>query len=79
VQTAFMQATGADTSDVAASMAANEAMVEDAGVVQHSYTAPGDGHTLSSRNEFYEMEVDGVELSDWLTDVVAGEDVPDVG
>jgi hypothetical protein len=78
VQTAFMQVTGADTSDVAASIAANEAMIEEAGVVQHSYTAPGDDHTVSTGNEFYEMEVDGVRLVDWLTGVVAGEDVPDV-
>ena len=53
-------------------------MIEDAGVVQHSYTAPGDDHTLSGSDEFYAMENDGVRLVDWLTDVVAGEDVPDV-
>jgi hypothetical protein len=78
-QTAFIQATGGDTSDLAATIAANEAMSEDAGVVQHSYTAPGDDHTLSGSDEFYAMEVDGFRLVDWLTDVVAGEDVPDVG
>ena len=50
VQTAFMQITGADTSDVGASMVANEAAIEAAGVVQHSFTAPGTQHTLTSDN-----------------------------
>jgi hypothetical protein len=78
VQGAFMEVTGADTSDVGASMAANEAMVEEVGIVQLSYTAPGDEHTISTRSEFYDMEVGGVRLVDWLRDVVAGVDVADV-
>jgi hypothetical protein len=78
VQTAFMQLTGADTSDVGATMIANEQAIEAVGVVQHSFTAPGDSHTLVLSDGFYEMEVDGVRLVDWVTDVVAGEDVPDV-
>ena len=78
VQTAFMGLTGSDTSDVGASMAANEAMIEEAGVVQHSFTAPGTDHTLVRGDEFYDMEVGGVTLSDWVADVIAGEDVVDV-
>ena len=78
VQTAFMDLTGQDTSDVGASMAANEAEIEAAGVNQHSFTAPGTDHTLVRGDEFYDMEVGGVRLSDWVADVVAGEDVADV-
>jgi hypothetical protein len=78
VQSAFMSVTGADTSDLAASMAANEAAIEEAGVVQHSFTAPGTEHTLVRGGEFYDMEVNGVTLSDWVADVIAGEDVADV-
>jgi hypothetical protein len=78
VQAAFMQLTGSDTSDLAASMAANEAMIEEAGVVQHSFTAPGADHTLVRDDAFYDLEVGGVALSDWVADVVAGEDVADV-
>jgi hypothetical protein len=63
---------------VAASIATNEANMEAAGVVQHSYTAPGDHHTISSDNAFYDMEVGGVRLADWLGDVIAGDDVADV-
>jgi hypothetical protein len=78
VQAAFMRITGADTSDLAASMAANETAIEAAGVVQHSFTAPGTDHTVVRQLRFYEMEVDGVLLSEWVADVVAGEDVADV-
>jgi hypothetical protein len=78
VQTEFMELLGLDTSDVGASMAAREAGIEAAGVVQHSYTAPGADHTLVREDEFYDMEVGGVTLAQWLADVVAGEDVADV-
>jgi hypothetical protein len=53
-------------------------MIEEAGVVQHSYTAPGTDHTIVLKDEFYDMEVGGVVLSDWVADVIAGEDVADV-
>jgi hypothetical protein len=78
VQASFMQATGTASADLAATMADNEAMIEAAGVVQHSYTAPGDDHTVVRTDDFYAMEVDGVALVDWVTDLVAGVDVPDV-
>jgi Pectinacetylesterase len=78
VQTGFMELLGVDTSDVGASMAAREAEIEAAGVVQHSFTAPGTHHTLVREDEFYDLEVGGVTLARWLADVVAGEDVADV-
>ena len=78
VQTSFMDLLGQDTSDVGASIAAREAEIEAAGVVQHSFTAPGTDHTLVRGDEFYEKEVDGVLLHEWLADVIAGEDVADV-
>ena len=78
VQAAFMTITGADTSDLAASIAANEAAIEAAGVTQHSFTAPGTDHTLVLGDGFYDLEVDGVALMDWVADIVAGADVADV-
>jgi hypothetical protein len=42
VQAEFMAITGADTTDLEASMNSNEALIEEAGVTHHSYTAPGD-------------------------------------
>ena len=63
VQTEFMELLGLDTSDVGASMAAREAEIEAAGVVQHSFTAPGTDHTLVREDEFYDLEVGGVTLA----------------
>ncbi len=64
--------------DLLALIDANEAAIEDAGVVQHSYTAPGDDHGILEYPKFYEVEVNGVKLVDWLTALVAGEPLDDV-
>ena len=40
------EARGQDPSKLLASIDANEAAIEEAGVVLHSYTAPGDGHGI---------------------------------
>jgi hypothetical protein len=40
---------------------ANEATIEDAGVVLHSYTALGDGHGIFEWPAFYQLEVNGIE------------------
>jgi hypothetical protein len=78
VQTQFIQLAGVDTSDIGATMRANEAAIEQTGVVQHSFTAPGTDHTVVGGNEFYETEVNGISLVDWVTDMLAGENVTDV-
>jgi hypothetical protein len=57
---------------------ANEAAIEEAGVVMHSYTAPGEGHGIFERPAFYEMEVNGVTLVDWVTRLITGDPVDDV-
>jgi hypothetical protein len=48
------------------------------GVVQHSYTAPGSGHRILELDSFYEMEVNGVTLVDWVDALIAGEPLDDV-
>jgi hypothetical protein len=72
------QATGADTPDQLAVIDANEAAIEDAGVVLHSYTAPGDDHGVFEWEKFYEVEVNGETLVDWVTRLIEGESVDDV-
>ena len=66
VQTFFMDLAGLDTSDLATSIDANESAIESAGVVQHSYTAPGDDHGVVGDDAFYTLEVNGVALVDWV-------------
>jgi Pectinacetylesterase len=64
--------------DLLASIDANEAAIEDAGVVLHSYTAPGEGHRILEWPSFYEVEVNGEKLVDWVTRLIEGKPVEDV-
>lgn len=64
--------------DLLGRLAANERLIEDAGVNLFSYTAPGDDHTALTNDRFYTTEVDGQTLVDWVADLVAGEPVEDV-
>jgi Pectinacetylesterase len=64
--------------DLLASIDANEAAIEDGGVVLHSYTAPGDGHRILEWPNFYELEVNGEKLVDWVTRLIEGKPVDDV-
>jgi len=57
---------------------ANEATIEAAGVVQHSYTAPGRDHGIFEHDKFYSVEVDGVTLVDWVAALIAGHPLDDV-
>ena len=43
------EAMGRNPSQLFAVIDAHEAAIEDAGVIQHSHTAPGDGHTILAR------------------------------
>jgi Pectinacetylesterase len=72
------QVTGVGRSDQLAVIDANEAAIEEAGVVLRSYTAAGDGHRLFEWPAFYEVEVNGVKLVDWVSRLIEGERVDDV-
>lgn len=69
---------GLDVGDLLSRIDANEAQIEEAGVDQLSYTAPGSEHTVLSDGQFYTEEVDGTPLVDWVARLIAGEQVPDV-
>ena len=60
------------------SIDANEAAMEAAGVVLHSYTAPGNEHGIFEFDRLYEIEVNGVRLVDWIEALLAGEPLDDV-
>ena len=57
---------------------ANEADIEAAGVDLHSYTAPGDGHRVLERAGFYDLEVDGIPLVEWIAALLDGRPLADV-
>ena len=55
-----------------------EHLIEEAGVIQHSYTAPGTDHEVLITPELYDLVVDDVALVDWVAALVDGEPVADV-
>lgn len=70
--------TGTDASNLVALIDTNEAAIEAAGVVLHSYTAPGQEHGILDFERFYEIEVNGVRLVDWVQALIAGDPLDDV-
>jgi hypothetical protein len=75
VQASFAALAGIQADDLVTFIDQTEADIEAAGVPVASYVAPGDAHTIVMSDEFYDMEVEGVRLVDFLTTLVAG-DVP---
>jgi hypothetical protein len=75
VQAGFAALAGIEADDLVTFIDQTEADIEAAGVAVASYVAPGDAHTIVMGDEFYDMEVEGVRLVDFLTTLVAG-DVP---
>lgn len=78
VQADYMTMIGLDASNLIASINANEAAIEDAGVIQYSYTAPGNNHGVFSDEAFYRMAINGVTLVEWVEALIAGEPPADV-
>jgi hypothetical protein len=56
----------------------NEAAIEAAGVILHSYTAPGADHGIFEYEKFYEIAVNGVRLADWVAALVTDAPPADV-
>lgn len=76
VQSSFAALAGIPADDLLAFIDQSESDIEAEGVPIASYIAPGTDHTIIAGDGFYEMEVEGVRLVDFLTTLVAGE-VPD--
>ncbi|RPJ22558.1 MAG: hypothetical protein EHM35_18115 [Planctomycetaceae bacterium] len=74
----YFSVSGVDPSNPLAVIDANEASIEAAGVILHSYTAPGQGHGILEYETFYDMQVNGVTLADWVEALIAGEPLDDV-
>jgi hypothetical protein len=64
--------------DLLARIDANESRIEHAGVDLLSCTAPGNEHTAFTDGLFYTEAVNGEQLVDWVTRLMAGEPVADV-
>jgi hypothetical protein len=78
VQAEYTNQLGFPAANLSAAIEANEALIEAAGVIQHSYTAPGEHHGIVKGEDFYRMEVNEVRLVDWVDALLAGEPLEDV-
>ena len=78
VQATFAALAGVGADQVVEQIDATEAQVEAGGVPLAVFVAPGDEHTIIGGDEVYEMEVEGVRLIDWITELVGGGVPPDV-
>jgi hypothetical protein len=56
----------------------NNEFIESSGVDLDYWVSPGTTHVLSASDELYDTEVDGTRLIDWISDILAGDDVEDV-
>ena len=77
-QAEYMAKVGLDTSDLLSSIDANEKIIENAGVVLHTYIAPGTDHGVTSDQLFYTTTVNDVRLDDWIRAIITGEPLTDV-
>ena len=78
VQAGFAALAGISADDLVSFIDQTETDIEAAGVPVASYVAPGEAHTIILQDEFYEMEVEGVRLVDFVTALVNGEVPADV-
>lgn len=74
----YLAVPGVDPANTLALIDGNEAAIEAAGVVLHSYTAPGQGHGILEFEIFYDMEVNGVRLVDWIKTLIDHKPLGDV-
>lgn len=72
VQATFAALAGVGADAVVEQIDATEDQIEELGTPLASYVAPGSEHTIIGGDEVYEMEVEGVRLIDWITELVAG-------
>ena len=78
VQASFAALAGVGADEVVRQIDATEAQVEAGGVPLAVFVAPGTEHTIIGGDEVYDMEVEGVRLIDWITELVGGEVPADV-
>ncbi|MEO8335281.1 MAG: pectin acetylesterase-family hydrolase [bacterium] len=75
----FLSLLGIKNQPLTKLLAADLAQISNGTSWFHSYTAPGKTHTILRSNAMYTTKVGGVLFNDWLTQLVDGESVADVG
>jgi hypothetical protein len=78
VQATFGALAGVAADDLVTLIDETEAQIEAAGPQVATYVAPGTAHTIVGGDEFYTLEVEGVLLIDWFTELIDGGTPADV-
>ena len=77
-QAFYGELAGVGADDLLTLIDENDANIEAAGVPLASFTAPGSEHTILWRDELYQLEVEGVRLIDWISQLLTGDRPADV-
>jgi len=77
-QAFFGSLAGVGADELVTLIDATEALGETSGIEISAYVAPGSAHTVMRGPEVYELEVEGVRLIDWLTELFGGTSPADV-
>jgi hypothetical protein len=77
-QAFFGSLAGVGADELVTLIDATEAQGETSGIEISAYVAPGSAHTIMRSPEVYELEVEGVRLIDWLTELFGGTSPADV-
>lgn len=78
VQATFGALAGVEADELVSLIDATEDQIEAAGPQIATYVAPGTGHTIVGTDDFYTLEVEGVRLIDWFTELISGGTPADV-
>lgn len=78
VQATFGALAGVAADELVTLIDETEAQIEAAGPQLAAYVAPGTEHTIVGSDDFYTLEVEGVRLLDWFTELIAGGTPADV-
>ena len=77
-QAFFGSLAGVPANELVTLIDATEALGETSGIEISAYVAPGSAHTIMRSPEVYALEVEGVRLIDWLTELFGGTSPADV-
>jgi hypothetical protein len=77
-QAFFGSLAGVPADELVTLIDATEAQGETSGIEISAYVASGSAHTIMRRPEVYDLEVEGVRLIDWLTELFGGTSPGDV-
>ena len=78
VQIRFYDAIGGNPDNFSADLATSLSNIHQNSPNFRSYTASGDLHCIMPRNQFYSTEIDGVSLTEWVTDLANNQPVSSV-